>query len=189
MKRTMPRQQRGVTLVTALIMLILLTLMVLASANLGNSSLQAVGNMQQRSDVYAAAQEAVETALSKTDFYKTPDSPISDQCNSAVNTRCVDTNGDGVTDVTVTLGTTTCVTAQPYIPPNPADMQEVTCAQEQDQTSLSTEQKQVNSACWDTVWELRALAKDVTTNATVTYVQGVAVPVSGADVPGACMPS
>ena len=115
MKRTMStfQRQRGVTLVTALIMLILLTLMVLASANLGNSSLQAVGNMQQRSDVYAAAQETVEQALSSTSFYNTPSTPITDQCGGTANTKCIDTNGDGNTDVKVTLAPTVCIPAQP----------------------------------------------------------------------------
>lgn len=185
--KPMHHKQRGVTLVVALIMLILLTLLVLTSANLGNSSLQTVGNMQQRNEVYTAAQETVEQAIS-TKFYETPSQPIADKCNNQNNTKCIDTNGDGTTDVTVKLDPAVCMTAQPYVPPNLADNQEVTCAQEQDQAGLAMETKRVNTQCWNTVWELRATANDAVTQATTNFVQGVAVPVPSGDVPAVCMP-
>jgi Tfp pilus assembly protein PilX len=187
MKRANLQRQKGVTLVVALIMLTLLTLLALTSANLGNSSLQSVSNMQQRNDVYAAAQEAVEQALSKK-FYETPTAMITDDVCGA-NKKCIDYNGDGTADVKVTLQEPVCVKAQPYIPPDLNDMQEVTCAQEQDQNSLSMDRKAVNSSCFDTVWEIRAQAKDDVTKATVNYVQGIAVPVAEKDVPASCMPS
>jgi Tfp pilus assembly protein PilX len=187
MKRAMRHHQQGVTLVVALIMLVMLTMLALTSANLGNSSLQSVSNMQQRSDVYAAAQETVEQALSKQ-FYENPTAMITDPVCGA-NAKCIDYNGDGTADVRVTLSQPVCVKAQPYIPPDLSDMQEVTCAQEQDQSSLSMDRKVVNSSCFDTVWEIQAQAKDTVTNATVNYVQGLAVPVAEKDVPATCMPS
>ncbi|NEX60292.1 PilX N-terminal domain-containing pilus assembly protein [Noviherbaspirillum galbum] len=187
MKRPMLKHQKGVTLMVALIMLVLLTLLALTSANLGNSSLQSVSNMQQHNDVYSAAQEAVDQAISDQ-FYQNPAAMITDP-NCGANTKCVDVNGDGTNDIRVTLQQPVCVKAQPYIPPDLSDLQEVTCAQEQDQTGMSMERKTVNSACYDTVWEIRAQSKDMVNNATVNYVQGVAVPVSEKDVPGSCLPS
>jgi Tfp pilus assembly protein PilX len=174
-------RERGVTLVTALIMLIMLTLMVLVSADLGNSSLQSVGNMQQRSEVYSAAQETIEEAVSSTAFYKTPTAPITDTCNGQANTKCIDTNGDGTNDVAVTLGTSGCLTAQEHVATNFTDPQEITCVQGQDQNQLSDELTGTDSACWDTIWELKATAKDMTSKATVVYTQGVAVTVPNGD--------
>jgi Tfp pilus assembly protein PilX len=174
-------KQHGVTLITALIMLVLLTLMVLVSADLGNSSLQSVGNMQQRSEVYSAAQETVEQAISSTAFYKTPTAPITDTCNGQANTKCIDTNGDGNNDVAVTLANSGCLTAQEHVATNFTDPQEITCVQGQDQNQLSDELTGTDSACWDTVWELKATAKDMTSKATVVYTQGVAVTVSNGD--------
>lgn len=185
--KPMLHKQRGVTLVVALIMLVLLTLLTLTSANLGNSSLQTVGNMQQRNEVYAAAQETVEQALSTT-FYTTPDTPITDKCGGTANTKCIDTNGDGTPDVTVTLDPAACMTAQPYIPPHLNDNQEVTCTEGQDPTNLAMEQGAVNTQCWNTVWELRARANDNVTSGTVNFVQGVSVPIDRASATTTCIP-
>lgn len=177
-------KQRGVTLVTALIMLVLLTLMVLVSADLGNSSLQSVGNMQQRNEVYSAAQEVVEQAISSTAFYQTPSTSITDSCNGQANTKCIDTNGDGTNDVSVKLDTSNCLTAQEHVTTDYT--QEITCVQSQGGEALSDALAGVNSACWDTVWELKATAKDLTSKATVAYTQGVAVTVPAGNT-SSCM--
>lgn len=60
---TLPRAQRGVTLVVGLIMLVLITLMVTSAFMLSNTNLKAVGNMQFRDEAIAAANAAIETVL------------------------------------------------------------------------------------------------------------------------------
>lgn len=61
---TSPRAQRGVTLVVGLIMLVLITLVITSAFMLSTSNLRAVGNMQFRDEAIAAANAAIETALS-----------------------------------------------------------------------------------------------------------------------------
>lgn len=187
--KPMHHKQHGVTLVVALVMLVLLTLLVLTSANLGNGSLQTVGNMQYRNEAAAAAQEAIEQVISK-EFYQNPDVLIPSDDSALVNTMSVDTKGDGNKNVTVTLDKAQCKTAQPYVPPEVklSDPQEVTCVQEQDSTTPSLEMPGVNTACWNAVWELQAHATDKSTGASVDVVQGVEMPVQQGYVPNTCMP-
>ncbi|MGE5087655.1 MAG: hypothetical protein ACM3QY_00905, partial [Candidatus Levyibacteriota bacterium] len=57
-------RQRGVTMIVGLIMLVLLTLLVLASFQLGKTNLEIVGNAQDRGDSIASAQQTIEAAIS-----------------------------------------------------------------------------------------------------------------------------
>ena len=89
------RRQRGSTLLMGLIMLVLLTLMGLASVNMATSNLKVVGNMQYQQEALAAAQVSLNKVLSKGSYFSDPStSPTSD---------AVDMTGDGVADYTVAL--------------------------------------------------------------------------------------
>jgi Tfp pilus assembly protein PilX len=89
------RNQRGSTLLMGLIMLVLLTLMGLASINTATSNLKVVGNMQYQHEALGAAQVAINKVFSKGSYFSDPaTSPTSDT---------VDMNGDGTTDYSVTL--------------------------------------------------------------------------------------
>ena len=57
---TARRNQRGATLVVGLVMLVLATLIVLASFRLGFANLAIVGNAQNRNESIASAQQAIE---------------------------------------------------------------------------------------------------------------------------------
>src|SRR3954467_8329245 len=87
-------RQRGATLVVALIILAVITLLVLNAYTLSSSGLKAVGNMQIRDEAVAAANEALESKVS-TDFTN----PL------ATSTYQVDINNDGTADYTVTIAT------------------------------------------------------------------------------------
>ena len=65
-------RQQGVTLIMALVMLVVLTLLALTSFNLTRSNLQIVSNMQQRDEAEAAAREVIEETISSTRFFETP---------------------------------------------------------------------------------------------------------------------
>lgn len=178
----LPRQ-RGVTLVVALIMLVLLTLLALTSFNLGNSNLQIVSNMQQRNEAIAAAQEVIEEALSSTRFFTAPANTLTAPCGAA-NHRCVDINGDGVPDVTVALATPTCAKAQP-VKNSTLDVsvrENAGCVVGQVQNFGTAGAVTDDSLCADSVWELRATATDNTTEASVEVTQGVAVRVAKDDI-------
>lgn len=66
------RQQRGMTLIVSLVMLIMLTMFALSTMNLSNSNLKVVGNQQAQRAVEAAAQQAIERVVSGSAIFKAP---------------------------------------------------------------------------------------------------------------------
>lgn len=182
------RRERGITLVTALIMLVLLTLIALTTFNVGKSNLQIVSNMQQRDEAAAAAREVIEEAISTARFAETPDHVLNNPCG-ADNERCVDTNGDGADDVRVKIAPSPKCVKAPVIKNTALDI-----AKEEDQvcTMGSAQSFGVagsidgNSACADSVWEINAVATDMETEAQVQVTQGVAVRVARDDVANNC---
>jgi Tfp pilus assembly protein PilX len=181
------RRQQGMTLVMALIMLVVLTLLALTSFNLGKSNLQIVGNMQNRDEAVAAAHEVPEQTISGTAFFETPEALMTNPCGEA-NTACVDTNGDGKDDVTVHVPAPTCVKVAPVkqstLNLNDGDDRECTLGENQ---SFGVEGAATgNSACSNSVWDVHAIATDIDTNAQVEVVQGVAVRVPTDDTATQC---
>jgi Tfp pilus assembly protein PilX len=182
------QRQRGITLVTALIMLVLLTLLALTSFNVGRSNLQIVSNMQQRDEATAAAQEVLEETISNPRFSVTPDNALTNPCGAA-NQRCVDTNGDGTADVRVALAPSPkCVTA-PVIKNSALDLsvpEDAKCSMGSAQNFGVAGAVDGSSACADSVWDVSAVATDLQTNAQVKVTQGVAVRVARDDVANNC---
>ena len=62
------KRQIGATLITALIMLIVLTLLVVSGIRASNTNLRIAGNMQMQAEAIAAAQQAIEKAISTPPF-------------------------------------------------------------------------------------------------------------------------
>ena len=184
----MRRREAGITLVMALIMLVLLTLLALTSFNLGNSNLKIVGNMQQREQTIEAANEVLEATISSTKFFQTPQAAVPNPCGGP-NQRCIDTNGDGKEDVHVTLTPPTCAKAQ-IIKNSELDVvnseEDRHCSNSGGQNFGIVGAADGNSDCANTVWDLNAVATDVATGASVTVTQGVAVRVAKDDVATNC---
>jgi hypothetical protein len=171
-----PRRQRGATLIVSLIMLVLITLLAVSSFNLGKGNVQIVGNMQQRTQAFAAAQQAVAKTISYTQFTATPTNAVPGPCNGTPNLVCVSVNGDGNDDVNVVV-TPTCDSIQPipvtqlnYANPNDAG-----CLIGQSQDFGVTGAANANSMCSNSVWDVQASATDQLTGANFTVDQGVAV--------------
>lgn len=182
------RRERGITLITALVMLVLLTLVALTTFNLGKSNLQIVSNMQQRDEAAAAAREVIEETISNTRFFVTPDNILANPCG-APNQRCVDTNGDGRTDVRVAIAPRPKCVKAPVIKNtalNLADAEDARCSMGSAQNFGVVGAVDGNSACADSVWEVTAVATDVETEAKVEVTQGVAVRVARDDVTNNC---
>lgn len=170
-------RQRGVVLVVALIMLLLVTLMAVSGFNLTQGNLQIIGNMESRTQAFNVANAAIEEAVSSTLFVTNPTSIFPVSCGVA-NTKCYDINGDGVNDLTVSVDPPTCVTVEP-IKISDLDLsnpQEAGCVV----------QDSVYSLCANTTWELRAVAVDNLTSAQAVVRQGVALKVLMNDVATAC---
>ncbi|MFC5460892.1 hypothetical protein [Massilia niabensis] len=182
------RFESGITLITALIMLVLLTLVALTSFNLGKSNLQVVSNMQQRDEATAAAREVIEETISNTRFFTHPAAILANPCGPD-NQRCVDTNGDGKDDVKVVMAPRpTCVKA-PVIKNtalNLADTEDAGCSMGAAQSFGIDGAVDGNSSCADSIWEISAVATDIETEAKVQVTQGVAVRVARDDVTNNC---
>jgi Tfp pilus assembly protein PilX len=188
--RSTPKNQTGVTMFMALIMLVLLTLLAVTTYNLGNSSLRIVGNFQQRNQALAAAQEAIERALSTTRLMLNPNTVFVNPCNNVANTTCVDVNGDGTNDITVQLTPQPiCVKAQ--VVPNAAlDLSvadDLACSIAPGQGTFGIQGVPTgNSQCTDSIWEVRAVATDNVTQSSLAVTEGAAVRVPNTTVATFC---
>lgn len=153
--------QRGATLVVALIMLALITLLVVNAFTLSSSNLKAVGNMQIRDEAVAAANKALEQILS-VNFTN----PL------AASTVQVDINNDGTQDYAVAVAIPTCIKATIFVPSLPSDVE------------LGA--GMTAGGTWYTDWDLAATVTDAATGASVKVRQGVTVVLSQAQKTVAC---
>ncbi|GAB2873331.1 hypothetical protein GCM10027277_48280 [Pseudoduganella ginsengisoli] len=189
MKRLPAQREGGFTLLVALVMLILLTMLALSSFNLGNSDLQIVSNMQQHTEATAAASQVVEEVISSTRFFTSPTDALANSCNGVPNTRCVDTNGDNKPDITVTLTPAPkCVKAQ-AIKNTALDLtnsEDVGCALGGAQSFGVAGSITGDSLCDNSVWDVHAVATDMVTGASSEVTQGVSVRVAKDDVATSC---
>jgi len=175
MTRSLQRQ-RGATLIVSLIMLVLITLLAVSSFSLGKGNVQIVGNMQQRNQAFGAAQQAVATTISTTQFSATPTDAIPVPCGGVANTVCVSVNGDGGNDIVVRV-TPTCDSIQP-IPVTQLDFSnpnDAGCLLGQSQDFGVTGGASTNSMCANSVWDIQASATDQMSGANYVVDQGVAV--------------
>lgn len=170
----LPRRQRGATLIVSLIMLVLITLLAVSSFSLGKGNVQIVGNMQQRSQIFAAAQQAVATTISNRQFTLTPTNFIPAPC-TANNTVCVGVNGDGNPDINVLL-TATCDSILPITVTQALNDPTLTnCVIGAGQNTGQVGATNGNSMCSHSVWEVQASATDTLTGANAVIDQGVGV--------------
>ena len=184
-----PNRQQGSTLLVAMIMLVLITLLVINTVNLGSGSVQTVSNMQFRNQAAAAAEEALQEAISSKRFFETPSTVFTSPCNGSYNAKCIDTNGDSVSDVTVTLSPVpTCVQARVMTNGEllMSDEEESKCATPPAQESFGMGGPTDNSECARSMWEIRAQANDLVTQASVNVTTGVSVTVKKNDVDTSC---
>ena len=141
-----PVQQRGSTLLVALIMLVLLTLIAISAIQSTTSSIQVVGNAQFREEAKAAAQMAMELVISNANFQ-----------NGTPQPQTIDVNRNGIDDYTVTFNAPQCLSSTPTIPG--AANVPVGCVG--------------NIPCFWTTWDIRAVVNDAQTGAGVVLHQGV----------------
>jgi hypothetical protein len=187
--KNMRHRQRGVTLIVALIMLMLITLMAVTGLNLGKGSMQMVGNMQQRNQVNAAINETLEEVISSTRFSDYPTNVFFLPCNQVANIRCVDIDGDGVTDVTVNLTPIpACLKAQviPAASLNLSIAADAGCVLGVTQDFGVANVVSGDSLCADSMWEIKAVGTDAVTQTTVNATQGITSRVTIDNIPTGC---
>lgn len=101
-------KQRGIVLMVALIMLLLVSLMVISGFNLSQTNLQVVHNLESRALAKQAAIRALEEAMSSNLFLSGTVFPVA--CEQT-NRVCYDLNGDGADDIAVQV-TLSCTIAK-----------------------------------------------------------------------------
>ena len=175
-KFTARHSQRGVTLVVGMIMLVLITLVVLASFQLGRNNLEIVGNAQRRNDALTAAQQTIEAAVNSPLLTSSPGSIFPTPCSGwPDNTLCYDVNADGTNDVVVQITPTpTCVKAQviPLTSLSLTDPNDQACRTQQPQSCFGQGGACNDSSCANSVWDIRAVAQDLAPNGTSVASQG-----------------
>lgn len=167
---TRPSTQQGLTLLVVLVMLLLITLVSITSFKLSNNNSRAVGNMQLSNQTSAAAQAAIENAISRPTFTTTPNVPV---------TTYASVGGSNTNDIQV-VTTPTCLAIQP-IPTSALNLNnpnDVGCVIGVGQQNGVLGTNGPNSMCANSVWDLQAVATDLSSNAQSTIHQGEAVRVS-----------
>lgn len=164
----MRRRQQGSTLLMGLIMLVLLTLMGLASINSATSNLKVVGNMQYQQEAISAAQVAINRVMSQGSFFSDP--------STAPTSETVDMNGDGTTDYTVTLAQPCILTTKDIL------VSELSVTNANDLLCLSSSTMRnagimgqasgaSKSDCAWVTWRVTASVNDAGTKAKVSLIQ------------------
>jgi Tfp pilus assembly protein PilX len=157
-------RQRGATLVTALVMLVVLTLLVLSAIRSSTTNLRIAGNMQAQEEITAVAQQATEQVLSNN-FTASPASA----------------------SISVPIGSTTYTAqvAQPVCQgsaalPNNSPNLPVQCISSSSLQNtgifyVSGVPNTGTSWCYNQQWEVQATVTDNATGATATLHQGVSL--------------
>lgn len=170
------RREQGMTLVVALVMLVVLTLIVVSAIRFGNINLRISGNVQANTEASAAAQVAVETMVSTINS-STNISAIPQQ-TMAISTGAVSYNVD--------VAKPGCVFNKNI---NNADLDpskagDRACFESGDTEKLVTNKNTLTTAptaCKDQQWDVQAAVDDARSGAKATHLQGVSVRV-GAEV-------
>ena len=147
------RHQQGFALITALIMLLLLTVLVTSSFTLSRVNLDVVGNQQWRNEALAAADNALEQVIQSM-ASTTP----------TAQSIGIDINRDGSDDYEVGVAQPQCIRGSLATAVAPR--------------SLTLEG--MSSSTWNTEWELLASVQDPSTGAAVRVRSGIRLLLSDA---------
>ncbi|HEX7888308.1 MAG TPA: PilX N-terminal domain-containing pilus assembly protein [Ramlibacter sp.] len=170
-------RQSGITLVIALVMLIVLSLLVVSAIRFGNINLKITGNVQSEAEAMVAAQLAVEKTI-KT-MIDTPNM-------STVAAQPTLTVSAGGQDYSVNVAKPACLFNKNISNTelNPTDPKDLPCFEGADSEKIITSENKLTStptACKNQQWDVQASVNDARSGARTTVLQGVATRV-GAEV-------
>jgi hypothetical protein len=183
------RRQKGSTMIVALIMLMLMTMVAVAALNMGKSSLQITGNLQSRNQQLVTATAVNEQVISSTRFFNYPNAALNAGASGWSNNEQVDVYGDGKTLIQVAAyPAPKCLVSQP-IPSSSlvlSNADDLACSQGQQQNFGVAGATTGASLCANSTWEVTTQATDqVATGVTqvagsapaesISVVQGVSV--------------
>ncbi len=181
------KRQRGATLVVALIFLVLLCLFAISAYLLSTTHLRIVGNMQARSEGEAAAQVALEQAISTPTFAQNP-------ALAASVPLVVDQGGASYTVRLTPTPTCYRVRAVKNSELDPTNASDASCIRSSTvqmpgviQPSLpQAGQLADTSLCADTEWDIRAEVSDSRSQTLVALHQGAAIRMINSDATNFC---
>lgn len=172
-----PSRQEGMTLVVALVMLVVLTLLVVSAIRFGNINLRIAGNVQSEAEAAAAAQIGLERMVKNINGAANISSLVGE-------TNAISTGG---ATYTVTVTKPACIFSKPI---NNADLDpgkatDLPCFESNDTEKLVTAKDALTTAptaCKDQQWDVTAGVDDnQRSGAKTSMLQGVSVRV-GAEV-------
>lgn len=190
----MRRQQRGITLILSMIMLVLLTVMALSSFNIGKSGLLVVGNAQHQMQATNVAQSVIQQVISTPNFAESPDNVLDNsncptEYGAPPNSRCVDLYGDAKTVMVVAMSPQPqCLQVQ-AIPAASLDLskpQDLGCAVGENQNMGIAGVVTGASLCSNSTWEVNAAASDPVSRAQAVISQGVSMRISNDSAATSC---
>jgi type II secretory pathway pseudopilin PulG len=165
---TVLNKQRGSTLLVALVMLMLLTLIAFTAMNASTTSIQVVGNAQFREEATAAAQKEIEKVIS-SNF----------TANPVASSAVVPVGGS---NYVVNIAAPTCKSSMPL----PSDSPELDKAKLEDQECMGklgsdgtlfgpggVPVTTSSVICFKQTWEVNATVDDSDTGARANVHQGV----------------
>lgn len=170
------KDQRGITLVVTLIMLVVLTLMVVSAIRFGNINLKIAGNVQSQSEATAATQIAIERVLEQVKTAPNIDAIAASNVNSPPITAGGQSYKVAWTAPKCTL--TKPVSNADLSPTRPSDIPCYESADADKMIDASGKTTTSPSACNDQHWGVEASVDDATTGTKVTTAQGFSVRVS-----------
>ncbi|EKE18128.1 MAG: hypothetical protein ACD_10C00115G0002 [uncultured bacterium] len=164
------KNQRGATLLVALIMLVLMTLAVVMSFNAGRNNAAIIGNQQAQQATTDTARAALEEVISHTFFTDSPSTSF-----GTANDKGYDINSDSTPDITVAMTPKPCIRNYTILPVDPDDTASQGCVSGAQQNLGVEGAAKSGASCADVIWELTAVATDTVTEARTTAIQGVRV--------------
>ncbi|HUQ29575.1 MAG TPA: pilus assembly PilX N-terminal domain-containing protein [Usitatibacter sp.] len=169
------RRQGGMTLLIAMIILVMITLLAVSAYRVSNTNLKVVGSMQGRQEGLAASQAVIEQVLSTLQFTRAPGAVASAHWG-------IDINGDGNEDFDVKLSPQPrCIRTAPVVIGTNPKPEDYPCI-----GSAVLGKAHMSSYCADTIWEITATTTDKLTASNTTVRQGVSVRVGVDDASSSC---
>jgi hypothetical protein len=160
--------QAGATLMVALVMLVVLTLLVVAAIRSSTTNVRIAGNMQVRNEAAAAAQQAIEQVISNN--FTT---------NPVEQTMTIQTAG---TDYSVKVSAPTCdstkgITNDELVPTDPNDAACIGSGLPSNTGIIDGDDHSgsVTQWCSKQQWDVQATATENGSGVSVTHHQGVAL--------------
>jgi hypothetical protein len=169
------QSQGGMTLLVAMIILMMITLLAVSAFRVSNTNLKVVGSMQGRQEGISASQAVIEQLLSSIQFTRAP-------AGVAAQHWGIDINGDGKEDFDVKLDPIPrCIRTAPVVLGSKIAPADLPCV-----GSAVLGKAHLSAYCSDTIWEITATTQDKATAANTTVRQGVAVRVAVDDAGSSC---